>query len=51
MIAVLVHKGEDDNFKTITIDYPPQEFIVEDGRLWKYAGTQDGRAFYAQHDQ
>lgn len=50
MIAVLVHKGDDDNFKTVEITSPPQQFIVEDGRLWVYAGTQDSKAFYSEKE-
>lgn len=48
MIAVLVHDGDGDDFKSVTIEYPPQEFLVEDGKLWEYAGTQDSKAFYSE---
>ena len=48
MIAVLVHDGEGDDFRTVEIEYPPKEFLVEDGKLWEYAGTQDAKAFYSE---
>lgn len=49
MIAVLVHEKESDaDFRTVEIEYPPQEFLVDSGTLWVYAGTQDSRAFYQE---
>lgn len=50
MIAVLVHRDGGDDFKTLEIEYPPKEFLVEDGKLWVYAGTQDSKAFYSEKE-